>query len=306
LALLEAKNLLQEESQKRKDESFSKLLGLSPSSNEAEEEIENAPHERSQKGLDWGTMDPAQKALFAYKFPQVAKQLQSDFEHREKTTEKEQEEPKKYLKEIREKYGRAQSFKPVFSELRDTIEKGGADAFTAGNLSEIGTKIGGFSGTTINAIGKSLESGDTARFRALSKRLLDEMKDIFGGQIRVKELEVFLSMLPEIGKSKEANLSSVDALERISEASTMFYETAQDIIQKNDGKIPKNLADQVQEKLSPVLKDLASDIKNTTKEFTKSSQGKVLSKNEAMKILQEAQGDKQLARKIAQERGYKL
>jgi hypothetical protein len=215
-------------------------------------------------------------------------------------------EQEKYLGELREKYQRAQSFKPIFSELRQTIESGGASSLSGGNLADIGNRIGGFTGTTLNAIGKALESGDTGRFRALSKRLLDEMKDIFGGQIRVKELEVFLSMLPEIGKSKKANLSAIDVLERLSEASSMFYETAQDIIEENGGKIPGNLNDQVQKRLKPIMERISNEIKQTTKGFSPGSSGKTLSKEEAAKILQEAQGDKKLARDIAKQRGYRL
>lgn len=212
----------------------------------------------------------------------------------------------KYLEEAREKYQRAQQFKPVFAELRDTITQGGADAFSGGNLANIGSKMGGFLGGTLESIGKALESGETGKFKALSKRLLDEMKDIFGGQIRVKELEVFLSMLPEIGKSKEANMASLDVLERLSEASSMFYETAQEIIQENNGKIPTNLADRVQKKLGPVMSDIANQINFTTKGFEKSAKGKPLTQDIAKQLLQEAGGDRELARKLAKQRGYKF
>lgn len=223
---------------------------------------------------------------------------------REELSKKDIEESGKYLKEVREKYQRAQTLKPVFNELRDTVRAGGTDALSWGNLADLGGKMGGFLGNTVGAVGKSLESGETGKFRALSKKLLDEMKDIFGGQIRVKELEVFLSMLPEIGKSKEANLAAIDVLERLSEASSMFYDTAQEIIQKNNGKIPKDLADKVQKKLKPVLSDIASNIHSTTKSFEK--QKKSLTKDIASEILKEAKGDKSLARKIAKQRGYEF
>lgn len=221
----------------------------------------------------------------------------------EELAKKEFEGSDKYLKEIREKYQRAQALKPVFSELRNTVQEGGTDALSWGNLADLGNKMGGFFGNTLSALGKANESGETGKFRALSKKLLDEMKDIFGGQIRVKELEVFLSMLPDIGKNREANLASIDVLEKMSQASTMFYDTAQEIIQKNNGKIPRNLAEQVQKQLKPVLTDLASNISKTTKSFDKKSSKKI-SKDVANQILKEAQGDKELARKIARERGY--
>lgn len=214
------------------------------------------------------------------------------------------EDSEKYLKEIREKYQRAQTLKPVFSELRDTVKAGGTDALSWGNLADLGGKMGGFLGNTMGAVGKSLESGETGKFRTLSKKLLDEMKEIFGGQIRVKELEVFLSMLPEIGKSKEANLAAIDVLESLSEASTMFYDTAQEIIQTNDGKIPRDLADKVQKKIKPVLSDLASNINKSTRNFEK--QKKPLTKDVASEILKEAKGDKATARKIAKQRGYEF
>jgi hypothetical protein len=226
------------------------------------------------------------------------------FKGEEEIAKKEVEASEKYLGEIREKYNRARTLEPVFEELKDTVRAGGTDAFSAGNLADIGQKMGGFLGTTFNAIGKALESGETGKFRALSKKLLDEMKDIFGGQIRVKELEVFLSMLPEIGKSKEANLAAIDVLQRLSTASTMFYDTAQEIIQNNGGKIPRNLADQVQNQLRPVISDLAKDITKTTTKFGK--ENKKLTQNIASQILKEAKGDKELARRIAKQRGYKF
>lgn len=233
---------------------------------------------------------------------QSPKRLSSKAE--EDILKKQIEESEKYHKETREKYQRAQTLKPVFSELRDVVEAGGADALSMGNIADMGNKIGGFLGTTLNALGKAQESGDTGRFRSLSKRLLDEMKDIFGGQIRVKELEVFLSMIPEIGKSREANLASIDVLERLSQASSMFYETAEEIIDKNNGKIPANLADQVQKKLGPALTDLAKNITSATKSYKQSS--KKLTSDIAKQLLDEAKGDKELARKLAKQRGYEF
>jgi len=120
----------------------------------------------------------------------------------------------------------------------------------------------------------------------------------------VKELEVFLSMLPEIGKSEGANLAAIDVLERLSEASTRYYDTAQDIIQTNNGKIPKNLAELVQKKLKPEMTDIANRITATTKNFGKKD--KPLTKQIAVEIFKEAGGDKEKARKLATERGYKF
>ncbi len=223
---------------------------------------------------------------------------------KEELSKKGIEESEKYLKEVREKYQRSHALKPVFAGLRESVSSGGTKAFSGGNLADIGNKMGGFLGNTLNATGKALESGETAKFRTLSKKLLDEMKDIFGGQIRVKELEVFLSMLPEIGKSNEANLASIDVLERLSEASTMFYDTAQEVIQSNNGKIPKNLAEIVQKKLKPQFADIANRINSTTRNFEK--QEKSLTRDIASEILKEAKGDRELARKIAKKRGYQL
>lgn len=264
---------------------------------------ENMAGQQGMGGQEMGMGEvPEEMAPPRPKLPPENRGLSSKGE--EEIAKKEIEASEKYLGELREKYHRARTLERVFEELKDTVLAGGTDALSAGNLADIGQKMGGFLGTTLNAIGKSLESGETGKFRALSKKLLDEMKDIFGGQIRVKELEVFLSMLPEIGKSKEANLATIDVLQRLSTASTMFYDTAQEIIQDNGGKIPHNLADQVQKQLKPVMTDLANSITKTTSKFEK--ENKKLTKDIASQILKEAKGDKELARKIAKQRGYKF
>ncbi len=198
-------------------------------------------------------------------------------EHRRKEAEKEEKltasetkrreaalkPAKAFLEETRVKAQRAQSLAPVFDQLDEAIAAGGADAFSWGNFADIGERIGGGFGETMRALGKAHEKKETGQIRSLSKRLLDEMKDIFGGQVRVSEFQAFLSMLPEIGKSRESNHAIVDVLRNLSKASKRYYDTAQDIIQEKDGEIPENLPDLVHQQLAGEFKTLAAEMQSS-------------------------------------------
>jgi hypothetical protein len=232
---------------------------------------------------------------------------------KEETKQKEEtadiKKSKEYLEEVRQKYQRSQALSPVFGQLKEAIKAGGGDTLSFGNLADIGSHMGGFVGETLRQIGKAGESGETGKIRSLSKRLLDEMKDIFGGQVRVSEFQAFLGMLPEIGKSQESNLAIVDVLENLAKASSRFYETAQEIIQENDGEIPANLPDLVQKKISPEIKSFAEDMQNSIdkgKSALKNQDSKNLTKDKALEFLKSAKGDKAQARELARKQGYKF
>lgn len=211
------------------------------------------------------------------KFASAAKRERTRRVKGEKAKTEELKPAKEFLKEVSVKYDRAKQLEPVFEGLENTIRKGGADFMTYGSWADMLEKSTGTTmGPIIGGMLRANESADTATFRTLSKQLLAEMKDIFGGQVRVSEFQAFLSLIPQLGKSREANLAATRVLKKASQMSKRYYETARDIIDKNNGEIPANLADLTRKRLDKEMKAAASDMNAMLKETKKDmSKGKV-------------------------------
>lgn len=101
---------------------------------------------------------------------------------------------------------------------------------------------------------------DESLLQATNKKLLEGTKGIFGSKPTEREIFLLLnSMLPSIGKTKEANLAGLNFIERVNEMKLMHSELVSELT--NGGtKYVSDLERQVNSKIRPYAESLKKDL----------------------------------------------
>lgn len=81
-------------------------------------------------------------------------------------------------------------------------------------------------------IANAVLSGDQAALQASIPEFLEGRKEIFGVRLSDADLAILQDKLPDIGKSKEANLAILNLMKKSAERSLKFEKVAQDVFEK--------------------------------------------------------------------------
>ena len=101
---------------------------------------------------------------------------------------------------------------------------------------------------------------DESLLQAANKKLLEGSKGIFGSKPTEREIFLLLnSMLPSIGKTKEANLAGLNFIERVNDLKLMHSQLISDITEGGTKFIP-DLERQVNAKMRPLAETLRKDL----------------------------------------------
>jgi len=110
---------------------------------------------------------------------------------------------------------------------------------------------------------------DEAELQAANKTLVAGAKGIFGSRPTEKEIFLLLnSMLPSIGKSKEANRASLAYIERINDMKITYADLVDELTDGGQKYIP-NLEKQIATRMQPISEALLKDLKNDEKKLSK-------------------------------------
>lgn len=122
-------------------------------------------------------------------------------------------------------------------------------------------------------------------------------------------------MLPQIGRSKEANLTVAEILKvenSIEEKQIALTYQLADQLQAELGYVPRDLVQRVNEQIKPFAEEQQKLLEGRLREITgevklnKVEKGTPINKDIAQKILAKANGDKEKARTIAKGLGYEF
>lgn len=133
---------------------------------------------------------------------------------------------------------------------------------------------------------RDLKSFKGAKFLAAQKSLFSELRELFPGQIRTAELTLYGQFLPQLGRSKAANLgvwSMANAAKEVRKARGNAY---QQILQENGGYRPLNIQSQVESRIKDDVKAIWDKEKGITQDLNwlmKKQQKGTLFKNPKVK-----------------------
>lgn len=112
---------------------------------------------------------------------------------------------------------------------------------------------------------------DEATLLASNKKLLEGTKSIFGNKPTEREIFLLLnSMLPSIGKSKEANLAGIDFIQKVNDLKALKGEIVNQLTQGGARYVP-DLESQVLDKMSPLIDQLHKELLEANQRFNPSA-----------------------------------
>ncbi len=110
-------------------------------------------------------------------------------------------------------------------------------------------------------------SPDESTLQAANKKLLEGTKGIFGSKPTEREIFLLLNtMLPSIGKTKEANLAGIEFIEKITDMELLHSELVNQISEGGTKYVP-DLENQVNARMKPLADQLRNQLQEATQKF---------------------------------------
>lgn len=106
------------------------------------------------------------------------------------------------------------------------------------------------------AIAEALLSKEEATLLASIPAFLEGRKELFGVRLSDADLALLRDKLPDIGKSKEANMAILKLMKRSADKAILKENIARDIKKQNGGLRPVDYRDQVEERFDALVKDV--------------------------------------------------
>lgn len=163
------------------------------------------------------------------------------------------------------------------TDLEETgaIKAGGAGALIGGTIGSIVPGVGNIAGTGIGAalggiggallsplagIAKSIiraGSPDIEEYEKLSADFIKNAKQYFGSRITDADLRAYLKTIPTLMQTNAGKERVIQNLKSVGNIAQLEADTVREIIKENDGKRPLDLEQQVYDKISNKIDQLA-------------------------------------------------
>lgn len=116
-------------------------------------------------------------------------------------------------------------------------------------------------GGSLLAAQRSITSTDTEEFEKLSNDFVKDVKDIFGARVTQGEVERYLKTIPTLEQTDAGKLKVIRNLRSFNKLAELRAKTMKDIIKENNGNRPKNLEILVDDRMDPILDEIALEFK---------------------------------------------
>jgi hypothetical protein len=192
---------------------------------------------------------------------EVAKLRQQERHFETKLKVAEQKEADKetlpYYKEITKEAVSARNNDKRLDRMEQLINAGKLAGPTTNAL--IDTAAKGIFGIGIDLSG--LQNADTQEFNKISKDFLKEAKSIFGARLTDTDVKFFLQTVPTLLNSDEGKKRVIFNLKSFNEAAKIRKQVADEIIEQNNGRRPRNIDALVEKVAGPQLDLIATGFK---------------------------------------------
>ena len=231
-------------------------LGLIPSERESNEFPPSRGGEKAQQrqeGMRKSLFTPEQEAKLALKYPQLAALSQRERLHGEeqefKTGEKRREEAFRETAKYREKVeNQAAASSEDLGRLRAqyAINKKNnlPEPWVVATVEGLGLNVPAFLGA------------DAETYQKLSADFIKNLKDVFGSQVRVAEMNAFLKTLPTLMNSPEGRDRLLTNMIRISEARIHAGDVMDRLLEENEDVPTLNLKRRVNKEIKPYMDNM--------------------------------------------------
>lgn len=264
-----------------------------------EEVVEERPKKRS------GKMTAFQKGVLAESHPALVKSLQAEEDREQRENAQRSQETQSMKQDIVTKANSARKGIQNKKSLLNIIKTGNIDDPTYAALAQ---------SLPLN-LGKRLLSDETVAYKAGLVEEFGDLRNIFQGQTRVKEIELLEEKIADIylnDSQKEMMLNArIDALQ----ADIIKEEAASEVEEKYPGlglfAFNRKVNELMEKKMGPLLDRVLDQAKFVMDQAEKRKNIPLDANNPEdkpilMQILKEAKGDKQKARDLAKKKGYQF
>lgn len=236
------------------------LEALSGSRKSAEIPEYNEPEARKERSSDFADLLKASRISPQEKIKLETLRQAKEF-HKEKLGAKEQELVDKETKPVYDDISKGARAARNNNQRLDRME----------TLIKKGNLVGGAWGSILDSVfhgifgfGFDLHTflhPDSQEFRKLSNDFLKDAKDTFGSRLTNYDVKTFLSTVPTLSQTDAGKMRVIRNLRSFNDAALARKKAMDDIIKENGDKRPANLDTLVEERISPILDDLAKRFK---------------------------------------------
>lgn len=181
--------------------------------------------------------------------------------HKEKLSAKEQEEVSKETKPAYEeinKHAKAAKENNIrLGRMEQLLNEGHLDpAIWSSAIDAIGH---GIFGASLDL--SFLETADAQEFKKLSNDFVKSAKDYFGSRLTDTDLKTFLKTVPNLSQTDEGKRRVINNLKRFNDIALLKRKAANEVIQENGGKRPRNFEELVDNRIESQVDAIARDFK---------------------------------------------
>lgn len=183
----------------------------------------------------------------------------------------------------------------AFNTMEKNIESGKIDPRNFKNF-----LANSLAGSTLEGL---LRNPESEEFKAASFNTYEGLKNVFGTRLSDADLKLASTKVPDITKTPEANKKIISFLKFFDQMNVEKQKISDEVVKENNGYRPIDFDQQVRERLDSKFGDEAERV---TKEAAQSESNGKLSADDALKFLQQANGDRKEAERLAREAGYEF
>jgi hypothetical protein len=159
-------------------------------------------------------------------------------------------ENKPFTKQLRKEINAREHIRPRIARQEKLLKSGKLPWYgTASLLKTLGGISHHITGEKIDLEG--LEGATATEFSAISKEYLKFIKDFFGSNVTVIDVENYLKTLPDLAQSDEGKWRLIKNMQALGDVIDLKEKAYNDIINENGGKEPAHLEKLVKERIKP-------------------------------------------------------
>lgn len=165
--------------------------------------------------------------------------------------EKNRKESQKYVDKILDSYQGSKTTSAVLGQMKNLAEKGN---LTTPVMSTLINKVGIPLGV--------LDNPDSEEFDKLANTLTRDIQKFYGSRILASEFQNFLRQIPTLQNSPEGRKRIIENLEKTILPAKIEYDVYRQILKENNGVRPRDIREQVIDRMEPLLDEWSKEFKN--------------------------------------------